>query len=187
MTDCALVTAATFAVNTPLDAVAGTVIVPGTTTAELLLARATLTPADGADPDKLTVHASSKSPVIERLEHESPLTVGGMVVPVPLRLIVATGALLDIVNCPETEPALPGAYWTVSTAAWPGFSVTGNPPPDTENPAPVIASELIVTATVPLDVTVTDFVTAVPTATLPNASEAVLRLNEEVAAFNCSP
>lgn len=58
-------------------------------------------------------------------------------------------------------------------------------PPATENPGPEIESELIVTAAVPLDVTVTDFVTAVPTETLPKASAVVLRLNAAVAAFSC--
>ena len=50
----------------------------------------------------------------------------------------------------------------------------------------MIESELIVTATVPLEVTVTDFDTDVPTATLPKDSEVVLRLNAGVAALSCS-
>ena len=64
--------------------------------------------------------------------------------------------------------------------------MAGRPPPETENPVPVIELELIVTATVPLEVTVTDFVTAVPTETLPNDSDAVLRLNAGTAAFSCN-
>jgi hypothetical protein len=63
--------------------------------------------------------------------------------------------------------------------------VTGNAPPETENPVPEIESELIVTATVPLDVTVTDCDTEVPTETFPNEREVVFRLNDGVAAFNC--
>jgi hypothetical protein len=63
--------------------------------------------------------------------------------------------------------------------------VVGKLPPETENPVPVIESELIVTATVPLEVTVTDFVTAVFTETLPNDSELALRLNAGAAAFSC--
>lgn len=62
--------------------------------------------------------------------------------------------------------------------------MTGKLPPATENPAPEIESELIVTAEVPLEVTVMDFETAVPTATLPNASELALRLRAGAAAFN---
>lgn len=54
------------------------------------------------------------------------------------------------------------------------------------NPDPVIESEFMVTATVPLEVTVTDLLTAVPTETLPNAREVVLRLSAGVAAFNWS-
>jgi hypothetical protein len=42
----------------------------------------------------------------------------------------------------------------------------------------------MVTAAEPLEVTVTDFVVAVPTATLPNASEVTLRLRAGADAFN---
>jgi hypothetical protein len=66
------------------------------------------------------------------------------------------------------------------------LSVVGRVPPETENPVPVIELELRVTATVPVEVTVTDLVTAVPTETFPNASELVLKLIDDVAAFNCS-
>ena len=44
---------------------------------------------------------------------------------------------------------------------------------------------MIVTAAVPVEVTVTDFVTAVPTETLPNANEVALRLRAGVAALSC--
>ena len=44
---------------------------------------------------------------------------------------------------------------------------------------------MMVAAAVPLEVTVIDFVTAVPTATLPNASDVVLRLMTDVAALSC--
>jgi hypothetical protein len=62
--------------------------------------------------------------------------------------------------------------------------VAGRFPPETENPVPVVESELIVTAAVPLEVTVTDFVTAVPTATLPKSSEVAFRVSAGVAAFS---
>ena len=81
--------------------------------------------------------------------------------------------------------AVDGSNWTVKAIACPGFSVAGKLPPDTENPVPEIESELIVTAIVPLEVTVTDFVTAVPTETLPNDRELALRLNAGTAAFSC--
>jgi hypothetical protein len=74
----------------------------------------------------------------------------------------------------------------VRTVAWPGFKVAGKLPPETENPVPEIESALMVTAIVPLDVTVTDFVTAVPTETLPNDSEVAFRLRAAVAALSCS-
>ena len=63
--------------------------------------------------------------------------------------------------------------------------MAGKVPPETEKPVPEIESELIVTAAVPLEVAVTDFVTAVPTATFPNDTEVALRLNAGTAAFSC--
>ena len=62
--------------------------------------------------------------------------------------------------------------------------VAGKFPPETEYPVPVTESELMVTAPAPVEVTVTDFVTAVPTATLPNAKELTLRLKAGAAAFS---
>ncbi len=53
---CALVTDATLAVNAALVAVAGTIKELGSVTAPLELARATLVPPEGAEPDKPTVH-----------------------------------------------------------------------------------------------------------------------------------
>jgi hypothetical protein len=61
----------------------------------------------------------------------------------------------------------------------------GKLPPDRENPVPEVAAALIVAAMVPLEVTVTEFVTAVPTETLPNESEAALKLRVADAAFSC--
>jgi hypothetical protein len=69
----------------------------------LLLDRPTLTPPVGAEPDKLTVHESANDPVIDVLLQEIACTIGATAVPVPLRVTVAVGALLDIVNCPVTE------------------------------------------------------------------------------------
>jgi hypothetical protein len=106
--DCALVTEATFAVKVALVAVAGTVTTLGTVTALLLLARPTLTPPVGAEPDRLTVHESASVPVIELLLQLTALTVGATVDPVPLRLTVAVGALLEIDNCPAVELAVLG-------------------------------------------------------------------------------
>ena len=175
--DCALLTAAALAVNAAPVAVAGTVTEAGTVTALLLLARLTMRPPVGAEPDKLTVQASVSDPVIEVLLQETALTVGVTAVLVPLRLTVAVGAVLEIVNCPVTEPAPVGLNWTVSTSACPGFNVAGKLPPETANPVPVIASELTVTAAVPEEVRVTDCVPVEPTATLPNESVVALMVS----------
>jgi len=98
VTDCALLTEATVAVNVALVAVAGTVTELGTVTALLLLARLTLRPPVGAEPERLTEQESAKDPVIEALPQLTALMVGATVVPVPLRLTEAVGALLEIVN-----------------------------------------------------------------------------------------
>jgi hypothetical protein len=107
--DCAVVTAATAAVNEALLAVAGIVTEPGTVTALLLLESATVTPPVGAVPDRLTVQESLRAPVIELLLQETALTVGVTEVPVPLRLTDALEALLEIVNCPVDDAALLGS------------------------------------------------------------------------------
>jgi hypothetical protein len=107
--DCALVTEATFAVKVALIAPAGTVTRLGTATALALLPRLTLRPPVGAAPDKLTVHESASDPVMEVLLQEIAFTVGATVVPVPLRLTVAVGALLEIVSWPVAELAVVGS------------------------------------------------------------------------------
>lgn len=114
---CALVTAETFAVNDALVAVAGTVMDTGTVTALPLLVMETLTPPVGAEPDRLTVQLSARDPVIDVLLQASALTVGVIVVPVPLRLTVVLGALLEIVSCPVDALAVVGSNCTVTTAA----------------------------------------------------------------------
>jgi hypothetical protein len=93
-----------------LFAAAGTLTVVGTVTVELLLARATVTPPDGAEPDRLTLQASTSAPKMEMLAHDRPLMVGAAVVPVPLRLTVAGDELLAIVSLPVAEVAVVGAY-----------------------------------------------------------------------------
>ena len=98
--DCALLTAAALAVKAALVAVAGTLTEAGTVTELLLLARLTVRPPVGAEPDKVTVQASASDPVMEVLLQEIALTVGAAAVPAPLKLIVAVGALLVIVTVP---------------------------------------------------------------------------------------
>ena len=106
---CAVLTEAAFAVNVALVDVAGTVTEPGTVTALLLLARDTLRPLVGAEPDRRTVQVSANDPVIDVLLQDNALTFGSTVVPVPLRLTVAVGALLARVNCPVVELAVVGS------------------------------------------------------------------------------
>ena len=65
--------------------------------------------------------------------------------------------------------------------------MTGKLPPETVKPAPEIESALMETAVLPLEVTVTDFVTAVPTETFPKASEVELRLSEGVPIAELDP
>lgn len=96
--DCAVVTAATVAEKVADVAVAGTVTEPGTVTELLLLERAILTPPVGAEADSVTVHESDSAPVMDVLLHDSPLTLGVVVVPVPLRATYTAGALLEIDN-----------------------------------------------------------------------------------------
>ena len=55
--------------------------------------------------------------------------------------------------------------------------MAGKFPPATEKPVPEIESELMVTGAVPLEVNVTDWVTAVPTETFPKVSEVTLALS----------
>jgi hypothetical protein len=167
VTDWALLTKAALAVNLAVAAVAGTVIELGTLTALLLLARLTIRPPVGAEPDKVTLHASASDPVIDVLAQDTALMVGGRVVPAPLKATVTVGALLEIVNCPVMAPALLGLNWMVPITDCPGFNVYGRLAPRIENPAPEIEAEEIVIAVVPTAVSVTEFVTAVPTATFP--------------------
>jgi len=99
------VTDATLAVNVAAVAPAPTVTLPGTVTALLLLAKATLWPVDGAEVFNDTVQAVVPVPVNVLVPHDSALTVGATEAPVPLRLTTAVGAVLKIVNCPVAEVA----------------------------------------------------------------------------------
>jgi hypothetical protein len=104
----AVVTAATLAVKVAEVAVVGTVRELGTVTEPLLLVRATLKPPEGADPESVTVHESASAPVMDVLPHVIALTVGATVEPVPLKVTVAAGALLEMASWLETEPAVCG-------------------------------------------------------------------------------
>ena len=96
VTDCAVPTAFTVALNAALVDAAGTVTEAGTVTALLLLERLTATPPVGADPVNVTVHASVPAPVMDELLQYTALTVGAVVVPVPLKLTAAVGLVDEL-------------------------------------------------------------------------------------------
>ena len=62
-----------------------------------------------------------------------------------------------------------GSNCTFRVTDWPGFKVTGKVAPEIVKPVPVNAAELIVTAAVPLELSVTGSVVGVFNVTLPNA------------------
>ncbi|MGB6689911.1 MAG: hypothetical protein WBE76_18905 [Terracidiphilus sp.] len=105
-------TADTVAVNAALVALAATVTVDGTVTAELLLARFTVVPPLAAATFSETVHESLPAPVIDELVHDTALGVG---IPVPLKSTVAVppdAALLEMVKVPVAAPAAAGSNCT---------------------------------------------------------------------------
>ena len=69
-----------------LLAPAGTATEAGTVTERLLLASPTFTPPVGAAPLSVTVQESLPAPVNEELLQERAVSVGMVIVPVPLRL-----------------------------------------------------------------------------------------------------
>jgi hypothetical protein len=89
VTDCAVVTELTVAVNPALVALAGTTTVAGTVTAVLLLLNPTLTPPLPAAELSVTVQLSLPAPVSEALLQDTELNVPGTAVPVPLSPITA--------------------------------------------------------------------------------------------------
>lgn len=107
-TVCVVETAEAFAVKLAVDEVAGIVTEPGTATIALLLARATVTPPWGADPDSVTLHASEAVPEIVVVLQDKALTVGAELAPVPERLTVLVPALVESESWPLNEPALVG-------------------------------------------------------------------------------
>ena len=180
---------ATVAENPTLLAFAGTVTVAGSVTAPALLERLTLSPPLPAAALKVTVQASVPAAVMVALLQLREFNPGALTVPVPLRLTIADGPveeLLEIASCPVAAPTIEGSNCRLNVAAWPGFKVTGNEAPDIVKPEPVNAAALTVTGPLPVDVKVTDFFEAVPTAMLPKLTLVALTLRVGVAAFNCT-
>jgi len=91
-------------------------------------------------------------------------------VPVPLRfttLVLPVVELLLNVRVPESVAAAVGSNTTCTVTPMPGFRVTGKVAPENVKPVPVRVAELTVTAVLPLEVSDTDWVAAVPTGSSP--------------------
>lgn len=93
--------------------------------------------------------------------------------------------MVERVSCPLNVPVAVGLKWIVNTIDWPDFSVSGELPPLTEKPVPLTDSDWTITGAVPLDVSVTDLLIAVPTETFPKARKEALRVSAAVDGFNC--
>src|SRR3954447_23227630 len=83
-------------------------------------------------------------------------------------VVLPLAELLATVICPEKLPAAVGVNCTLSTAVCPGFRLIGTVKPEPVNPAPAIATELIVTADLPEDVNVICCSAGELISTLPN-------------------
>ena len=177
-----MVTAVALTVKVALEAPGGTVTDAGTVSAVVVLARLT-TVVVVTVPVRVTVQESVAAPVSDALLHETALTAG---CPVPLSAIVAVVALLVIVTEPVAAPATVGSKPTIRVAVWPGFRVNGVLTPDSENPAPLTETPLIVSAAVPDDVTVTDCVEAAFSNCVPNVRFVELRLRPGTVALSCT-
>lgn len=97
--------------------------------------------------------------------------------PVPVKLIIAVGfveELLLTVNWPLIALAVVGAKRTCNVMLCFGFRVSGNSASEMVNPAPVISAVLMVTAAVPVDVSVSGCVDEDPTMTSPKLMAAAL-------------
>jgi hypothetical protein len=108
-----------------------------------------------------------------------------ILVPLPLSntvFVLFVAESLLIVNCPDNDPVVVGLSCTCNVSDWFGFNVAGKLPLTSENPAPLIVAEPIVTGDVPADVSVNDWVVDDPTVTLPKSSLAALT---DICAINC--
>lgn len=90
--------------------------------------------------------------------------------------------LLLIVNCPFAEPVAVGWNCTRRLSDCIGFNVAGRLPPIRVKPSPVIAAELTITGTVPVEVKVRACVVVLFTVTLPKLRLPALTANCGLAA-----
>jgi hypothetical protein len=185
VTVCADATDATLAVKLALVAPDATVSDDGTETAALLLERFTASPAAGAGPVRLTLHASEPDPVNEALLHVRAANVAGAI-PTALRLtaILPDDELDPIDSTAEYVLACAGVNDRTSGADWPGFRVSGVEIPLAENEDPVIERPAIVTGSVPVEESVMVCVAVCPTSTFPKLTVAELTVRAGIAAFS---
>lgn len=92
--------------------------------------------------------------------------------------------VLVIVTCPVAALAAVGLNVTLSVAVWPGFSVMGSAEEENVKLVPLTEIADIVTAAVPLEVSITDCVAVEFTFTLPNAMLLELTVSVETPTFN---
>lgn len=142
----------------------------------------------GAVPVEVTVNGSVELDPIAtlpklRLVVLIPSCVVVAATPVLLRLILVVGLVEELltVRTPVAAPVVRGADTTLRVTFCCGLSVSGKVAPLTVNPVPLTVAELIVTADVPVEVSVTGRVEVDPTVTLPKARLAGLTVNCEIA------
>ena len=85
--------------------------------------------------------------------------------------------LLANVSVPDAAPVVIGSNCAWMVRPMVGFSVTGNVAPVNVNPVPVIDAPLMVTGAVPDEVSVTGWLTVVPTGSSPKLTLLALSVN----------
>ncbi len=184
-----VLTAATVALKLALVALAATVTEAGIVTELLLLDRFTTCPPVPAAALSVTVQVSVPAFVYELVLQERALSTPGIASPVPLSvttLLAPLAALLPTVSAPAAAPVAVGAKCTSTVADCPGFSVTGKVAPVIVKPAPEAVAELMVTAAVPDEVSVTGCgVALLLIVTSPNDRLLVLSVSCGVEAVSC--
>jgi hypothetical protein len=178
----------TVALKLALVALAGTVTLAGTATVALLLDRLTLSPLLPAGAFKFTVQASVPAADIDPLLHVRELNVPGAEAPEPLifTTTLPCDELLAIVRIPVNELTELALNCRFSVVFCPGVRVTGVVMPEAVNSDPATEIDEIVTAAVPVAVSVTDCLAVCPTVTFPKLTLVELALSVGVPGFNCN-
>ena len=161
--DCDELTDAAEAVKLVLVEDAATMTEAGTVTAELLLAKVSARPPEGAAAVKPTVQASDPALAIEGVRHDTVLTAGvadsvggATAVALIFTITFPCGELLTTVRSPAKAFACAEVNCSVKVAVWPGFKVAGTVIPIAVNDAPVIEMAEIATGAVPVELSVKD-------------------------------